>query len=531
MKPFPHIHIIVLATALIASFSASPASAQLVPASPLDDIVPSPMDDPPLDDPLLDDPLEDVESDLEQPLDEPFEGPLETNPLDEPFEQGPLDGAFGEDPVGEAAGSGAVGDVLDGSGLGDPLDDAAGAVTAPLDDALTGLGRGTLDEVVDDTTAALPAAAQSVVNTALGPVRPFVESVDPFGHAIEKDVLVVLIEPAALARLERSGWPVTATRQLRSLGLVLVRITGPATPSLAQAAGELRAAFPDAAVDYNFLYRPAEAEDTAPESDGDVVPGEPAAAGVHLRIGLIDSAVATQHPALSDVNVVSRDFAPYEGERPLGHGTAVASILAEKAGDDTEILAASVFFQKPGYKPGATSESLVAALDWLAGSGVDVVNMSLAGPADALLERALAQIAVDGPTVVAAVGNDGPAGKPLYPAAYESVIGVTAIDREQRIFAYANRGEHIAFAAPGVNVKVANSLGGFRVESGTSMASPYAAVVIAAALHASAVPADALLEALKANAVDLGDEGFDPVFGYGLVQPLSAQNAAANLSE
>jgi minor extracellular protease Epr len=455
VKPLSH-HLCTIALATALPFFASPASAQLLPSSPLDDMIG------PLDDPLL-----------EERLDEAVE------PIDETLDE--------------------------------VEDQARGAA--------------------EKTTAAVPTVAQQVGATALGPLRPFVEGVDPAGHAIEEDVLMVLIEPAALSQLQQSGWSVTDTRQLPSLGLALVRITGPAARSLAQAASDLRAEFPDAAVDYNFLYRPADSADAAPAGDDAALTGEPVPPGARLRLGLIDSAVATEHPALADVNVVSRDFAPHEGERPLGHGTATASILAGDVGNGAEILAASVFFQKPGFAPGATTESLVAALDWLAGSDVDVINMSLAGPADALLERALSRIAMDGPVVVAAVGNNGPAGEPLYPAAYESVVGVTAVDGERRIFPYANRGRHVAFAAPGVNVKVANSLGGFRLESGTSMASPHVAAVIAAALQESGMPKEALLESLEASAIDLGDEGFDPVFGYGLVQPRKNQNAAASLAE
>ncbi|HEX7063412.1 MAG TPA: S8 family serine peptidase [Woeseiaceae bacterium] len=490
MKTLLTVYTTALAAALLATFAALPASAQLLPPSPIDDIAR------PLDGPLPDDTLDDVNSGLES-----LEEPLGKAPLGkEPLDQGPVDETLGE---------------------------------APLGDALSGVAAEDLGEVVENTAAAVPATAQPVIDTALGPVRPFVESVDPFGHAIEKDVLMVLIEPAAVAALERSGAPIAETQPLRSLGLVLVRITGPAAPSLARAAGDLRAQFPDAAVDYNFLYRPAEAPapDVAAPGDDATGAGEPGPSGARLRIGLIDSAVATQHAALSGVHVVTRDFAPHEGERPLGHGTAVASILAATAGEDADILAASVFFQKRGYAPGATTESLVAALDWLAGSGVEAINMSLAGPSDTLLERALGRIPADGPVVVAAVGNNGPAAEPLYPAAYDSVVGVTAIDSNNRIFAYANRGKQVEFAAPGVDVKVADSLGGYFRQSGTSIASPYVAAVIAAGLHETGLSREAVLESLRTSAVDLGDEGFDPVFGYGLVQRLPAQNAAASLTE
>jgi subtilisin family serine protease len=106
----------------------------------------------------------------------------------------------------------------------------------------------------------------------------------------------------------------------------------------------------------------------------------------------------------------------------------------------------------------------------------------------------------------------------MYPAAYESVIGVTAVDRRNKIFRYANRGEQVAFAARGVDVKVADSLsGGWRIESGTSMASPHIAVVIAQLRRSTAIRPDAVKSWLIANAEDLGRKGFDPVYGHGLI--------------
>lgn len=473
------------AACLVAQTGGSIAFAQVVP-SPVGDIVgPSP-----LDDPLL--------SETERRLERRLERPLGNDEL--------------EDEVDAAT---------------DPVTEQAQEV-APEEIPKT------VDRTLDQTVTVLPNTVQSVANAAIGPLRPFVEGVDPFGRAIEKDVLMVLIEPQELAKIAQSGLPVRQQRRLPSLGLVLVRIEGPSAPSLAQTAVDIRADFPRAAVDYNFLYRLADDEDAAPPDSASPPPVTnegyvPEGPGV--RLGLIDSAVSAEHSALADVRLVTRDFVPYEGERPLGHGTAVASIMAANTGGDAAILAASVFFQKPGFAPGASTESLLAALDWLAGSHVDAINMSLAGPADDLLERALEKLRDDGPSVVAAVGNNGPAGAPLYPAAYDSVLGITAIDREQRIFAYANRGEHVVFAAPGVNVKVADSAGSWRLESGTSMASPYVAAIVAVAMHASELPKDGLIEALKANAVDLGDEGFDPVFGYGLAQPPRDQNAAASLTE
>jgi subtilisin family serine protease len=220
---------------------------------------------------------------------------------------------------------------------------------------------------------------------------------------------------------------------------------------------------------------------------------------------------------LRDSRVISEDFAAHEGSRPLGHGTAVASLIARSATNEADIHAASVFFQAPGFAPGATTESLIAALDWLVSRQVQVINMSLAGPANELLEAAIAAVAEAGGVVVAAVGNNGPSGEPLYPAAYDGVVGVTAVDREQKIFRYANRGDHVDYAALGVDVKVADSGGSWRLESGTSMASPHIAVVVARMRRSHDMAVGALMNVLTENAEDLGKKGFDRVFGYGLI--------------
>jgi subtilisin family serine protease len=208
----------------------------------------------------------------------------------------------------------------------------------------------------------------------------------------------------------------------------------------------------------------------------------------------------------------------------LRHGTAVASILVGESRSlqprlpGARLYAASVFFDDDAGDPAATTASLVASLEWLAAERVGVVNMSLAGPPNRVLEAALDVTVSRGALVVAAVGNNGPVGEPLYPAAYETVVGVTAVDSANRIYRYASRGRQVTFAAPGVRIKVAQSDGGYGIETGTSMAAPYAAAIIAQSMEARAAqPADAVLSSLEAAAIDLGDKDFDDVFGFGLI--------------
>lgn len=385
-------------------------------------------------------------------------------------------------------------------------------------------------EAVDDASDTVTAEGAQLVDTVTGAagevvaaagsrLRTFVGGVDADGWDIEEEIIVVMVETAAADALAQGATRLVSRRDLPALDRSLLVLKRPVNVPLPDAIRKLRDANPGAAVDYNHLYRQSSGETTRPGTPGAATDGTPMTGDAGTpRIGIVDSAVMREHRALQDVGISARDFAAHEGSRPLTHGTAVASLVAGTSRNTAAIYSASVFFQLPDHAPGATAESIAAALDWLAAERVDVVNMSLAGPGNEILEAAIAAVLDRGITVVAAVGNNGPAGAPLYPAAYDGVIGVTAVDRKNRVFRYANRGTQVDFAAPGVDVKVADSVtGGWRLESGTSMASPHVAVVAAQSLRAAAVERDALMSWLMASAEDLGRKGFDQVFGYGLI--------------
>lgn len=452
---------------------------------------------------------------------------------------GPL--LLGGSPASAQAGLGPLDRTLDRT-LGRPLppierrirDDVeavsedAAEVAEELQD---GIANAAPDAVLDDAVGTLSGAVQGVVGTALG---AFAADVDPFGNVIEANVLVVLVNDQQLAAVQAAGLNIVRSRPLRGLGLTLVTVQGSNSHNLADEALQLRRSVPGAAVDYNHLYRFQGHADETPKSSSataDALSKHRAAADDNeakpadgaLRIGMIDSAVEPGHRSLRDVRVVAEDFVTHDAARPTGHGTAVASIIAGNSAVQTQIFSASVFFQVPQHAPGASTESLIAALDWLASQEVHAINMSLAGPANDLLEVALRALSArDSFAVIAAVGNNGPSGEPMYPGAYPSVIGVTAVDREQKVFRYANRGEHVDFAALGVNVKVAGSDGGWRIESGTSMASPRIAVLAAEAFRDRGATGPQLVQLLADSAMDLGQQGVDPVYGHGLVTRLPA---------
>jgi subtilisin family serine protease len=145
---------------------------------------------------------------------------------------------------------------------------------------------------------------------------------------------------------------------------------------------------------------------------------------------------------------------------------------------------------------------------------VPVINISLVGPDNPVLARAVQAMLARGHVLVAAVGNDGPAAPPLFPAAYPGVIGVSGVDAHDRILPESGSGDQVAFCALGVVGK------GFRAMRGTSFAAPIVARSAARLLDAPHADAAAQVrQRLAAEARDLGPPGRDPRYGAGLLSP------------
>ena len=116
--------------------------------------------------------------------------------------------------------------------------------------------------------------------------------------------------------------------------------------------------------------------------------------------------------------------------------------------------------------------------------------------------------------IVAAVGNDGPAAPPSYPASYPGVLAVTAVDGRNRALIEAGRALHLDYSAPGADMLAANAAGQWKPVRGTSFATP---LVAARASRAIAERGSQWRAALDSEAFDLGRKGPDPVFGRGLI--------------
>ncbi|MCP5372918.1 MAG: S8 family serine peptidase [Hyphomicrobiales bacterium] len=325
------------------------------------------------------------------------------------------------------------------------------------------------------------------------------------------------------------GYSVLERANLQNLQMDMLRLSVPQGQGVLQSRQQLRNQFPGLSVDANHHY------ETQAVTVGDTskVRAEigwgpaPNACGAGVRLGMIDGGVDVNHPALVGQQVTFRSFHK-AGRRPgpADHGTSIAAMLVGRPANNAwggllpaaELFAANMFEYAPHNQIVGSASGLLKAIDWLTGLHVHVINLSVAGPDNELLRRAFDRAKGKGVALVAAAGNWGRADKPAYPAAYDHVLAVTAIAAKSRtVYRFANSGDYIDFAAPGVHIWTAVP-GGGRFQSGTSMAAPYisAAVGVKVAAGADRSP-DALRRILRQVVVDLGTPGKDKVFGWGLL--------------
>jgi subtilisin family serine protease len=234
---------------------------------------------------------------------------------------------------------------------------------------------------------------------------------------------------------------------------------------------------------------------------------------------LIDTGVDRNHPTLSGSQVTL--WGCNDAPVPAAHGTAVASLLIGNASGfhgaapGAALFAADVYC---GRGEGGSVDSIAAAAAWLARARIAVINVSLVGPPNVLLERVVSNLTKQGFLIVAAVGNDGPSAPPLYPAAYPGVIGVTGTDARRKVILEAERGKQVMFAAPGADMAAAGIQSFYASVRGTSFAAPIVAGLLAQHLEQpDRDAAQRVVDELKSKAVDLGDKGFDTTYGYGLI--------------
>ncbi len=344
---------------------------------------------------------------------------------------------------------------------------------------------------------------------------------DPRGAPIVRSELLAFSpSDGALAQIQAAGFQIVRTETLDGLGERVVVLRAPPGVSTRRALLQLRQVDPQGTYDFNHLY--LESGETAGAGDGDgaarALSAENTARGP-TRVGLIDGGVDVHHPVFEGSSV--QLYGCGGVSIPSSHGTGVASLMTghatgfQGAAPGAVLYAADVYC---GLTTGGAVDAVVQAFAWFVKEKVPVINVSLVGPPNVLLERVVKTVVARGHLIVAAVGNDGPAAPPLYPAAYPGVIGVTAVDARERAIPEAERGPQVKFAAPGADMAAACPPRGYVTVRGTSFAAPIVAGLLALELgQPDAGAAQQAVADLARSAVDLGSKGPDKVYGNGLV--------------
>lgn len=359
---------------------------------------------------------------------------------------------------------GGVPDQVLGGVLGAP---ANTPVVAPVIDRLNTVGG-----PVIENTASLLELRRARLRALIRDNRRVLES-DRDGNPVRKGEIIA-IDPSAdtIARARAAGFRLLRDERIESLNLHVVTFAPPEGEDTRDGLTQLRRIAPEGVFDFHHVFEPA----GSPLMAENVSAAAGLASSGQLAIGMIDGGVAN-HPSLRDAVIEQRGFAA-KGARPSGHGTAVASLIVgsdgrfQGAARGMPLLVADVY----GGDPAEGSAAAIAhALGWLTSRGVRVINMSLVGPANPLLERAIAAARKSGVMIVAAVGNDGPAAPPSYPASYPGVVAVTGVDARNRALPEAGKALHLDFAAPGADMAAALPGSGYAAVRGTSFAAPLVA--------------------------------------------------------
>jgi hypothetical protein len=267
-------------------------------------------------------------------------------------------------------------------------------------------------------------------------------------------------------------------------------------------------------------------------------------------VAVIDTGLNTNHPDLIGNTVAGYDF--ITGTTNVvdlaGHGTAVSGCIAAVTnnGVGTAGIAGLANIKIAPYRTGGgyTGDTQLdvayicaAILKATERPEVKVINMSFGGYGTfPSLAVAVSEAVSAGKIVVASSGNEGEswnarAGQYSYPASYDHVISVAAINKDNVRSSFSQYNDRVDLSAPGQAVLTTAKNGGYEYASGTSFSSPIVAGACAVLMAAdSSLDARAVETTLKSTALDLGTSGSDVYYGSGLVQ-LNQAVASINSNE
>ncbi|MEH6475768.1 MAG: S8 family serine peptidase [Sneathiella sp.] len=334
------------------------------------------------------------------------------------------------------------------------------------------------------------------------------------------------------ANIVSLGLSIQEEISLESLEAHLFRVKAEGEEGLAGILQGLQLTFPAAVLDFNHVSQLAsDKRYYAGEMMGLSAPPSicKKLENIAVRVGVIDGGPNMRHPALATADHITLvRFGDGPSPSPIAsqHGTAITAQYKGIGGasglygilPESHLLVADVLSTETGL---GNSLSLLKSFNWLIRRKSEIISISMEGPANRLIENALRKIDRLGIFVVAAAGNGGLKDVQVYPAAYPTVISVTAVGPNKAVYVNANSGRFVDFAAPGVSLWLAKKDGGASYRSGTSFAVPFVVAKIAELISRTNAVKNLSSSDLKQLVIkevqDIGPIGRDNIFGSGLV--------------
>lgn len=254
----------------------------------------------------------------------------------------------------------------------------------------------------------------------------------------------------------------------------------------------------------------------------------------NTKVCVIDTGYTLNHADLPNTGVTGFAFSGHGSWNSdgNGHGTHVAGTMVALSNGQGVVGTlpsgqAGVHIVKVFNDAGnwTNASNLIQAIESCRTAGAKVVNMSLGGSSSSTAEAtAMTNFYNGGMLLIAAAGNGGNTSF-SYPASYDAVVSVAAVDSSRNLASFSQRNSQVELAGPGVGVNSTWNNGGYNSISGTSMASPHVAGVTALVWsNHPTCTASQIRAALNATAQDRGTAGRDTSFGFGIVQAKAAHD-------
>jgi subtilisin family serine protease len=248
--------------------------------------------------------------------------------------------------------------------------------------------------------------------------------------------------------------------------------------------------------------------------------------GAGVVVAVLDTGIDLDHPDLADNIVEGWNFVDSNGDvSDLDmHGSMVSGVIAAVANNGLGLVGvapkAKIMPLKVLDTNGGNIRDIASAIRYAADNGAKVITMSFAGQYSRFsisTERAIDYAYRQGCVLVAAAGNNN-TDDLVFPASYEQVIAVSAIDQNDLKAEFSNFGSYVDFCAPGVNIASTGNDGNWYFGDGTSFAAPFVSGLIALILSNNPdLTNEEVITKLRVSVEDLGEQGLDQYYGWGLV--------------